>query len=76
MKEINPLDIQVNGQHYKNYKIQPIEFFYANNTPFIEGAIIKYVMRHRDKAGKQDLEKAKHMIDLLIQLEYDTPKKV
>jgi hypothetical protein len=74
--EYNPLDIQVNGSHYKQYKIQPVVFFYENNVPFIEGAIIKYVMRFRDKNGKQDLEKAKHMIDLLIKLEYDTPEKV
>ena len=68
---INPLDIQVKGNHYKKYAIQPVQFFYENNVPFIEGAIIKYVIRHRDKNGKDDLDKAKHMIDLLIKLEYD-----
>jgi hypothetical protein len=67
----NPMDIQISGSHYKKYAIQPVQFFYENNVPFIEGAIIKYVMRHRDKNGKQDLEKAKHMIDLLIKMEYE-----
>ena len=64
------LDVQVSGNHYKQFKIQPIEFFYANNIPFAEANIIKYVTRHKFKNGKEDLLKAKHMIDLLIQLEY------
>jgi len=63
------LDIQVNGSHYKGAKIQPIEFIHANNIPFIEGNIIKYIFRWRDKNGTKDLEKIKHYIDLLIELE-------
>lgn len=62
---------QEGGSHYKNFNIQPIEFIYANNVPFIEGNVIKYVMRHRHKNGLQDLLKAKHYIDLLIDLEYN-----
>ena len=64
---------QEGGSHYKNYNIQPVEFIYANGVPFIEGNIIKYVMRHREKNGLQDLMKAKHYIDLLIDLEYNKP---
>lgn len=64
------LKVQVGGGHYKDYKIQPVEFCHANDVPFLEGNVIKYVMRHRKKNGRQDLEKAKHFIDLLIQLEY------
>lgn len=64
-------DIQVGGGHYAKYKIQPTEFIHANNVPFIEGNIIKYVMRHREKNGVEDLKKAKHYIDLLIQFEYE-----
>jgi len=63
------LDIQVAGDHYKKLKIQPIEYIHANNLSYCEGNIIKYVSRWRNKAGIADLEKAKHYIDLLIQLE-------
>lgn len=64
------IDVQEGGTHYKKCAIQPIEFIYANDIPFIEGNIIKYVTRHRDKNGIEDLKKAKHYIDLLIELQY------
>jgi hypothetical protein len=67
--EASPLQVQVGGDHYKKYKIQPVEYIHANSIPFIEGSIIKYVTRWRDKNGVKDLEKAKHFIDLLIDLE-------
>jgi hypothetical protein len=70
------LDVQCGGSHYKNFKIQPVEFIYANKIGFLEGNIIKYTMRHRDKKGREDLEKAKHYIDLLIELEYGKNEKV
>jgi hypothetical protein len=60
---------QVNGDHYKKLRIQPIEFIHANNIPFAEGCAIKYLCRWRDKGGLADLEKAKHFIELLIELE-------
>jgi hypothetical protein len=63
-------EIQVGGGHYAKYKIQPTEFIHANNVPFIEGNVIKYVMRHRQKNGIEDLKKARHYIDLLIEFEY------
>lgn len=65
----NPLDVQVDGTHYKQMKIQPVQFIHANNIPYLEGNVIKYVSRWRDKGGIKDLEKAKHYIDLLIELE-------
>ena len=65
----NPLATQVGGSHYKDLKIQPIEFIYANNIPFCEANAIKYLCRWRNKNGLQDLEKARHYIDLLIELE-------
>lgn len=68
--ENNPLQTQVGGSHYKDLKIQPIEFIHANNIPFCEANAIKYLCRWRNKNGRQDLEKAKHYIDLLIELEY------
>jgi hypothetical protein len=69
-------EIQVGGGHYAKYKIQPTEFIHANDVPFIEGNIIKYVMRHKDKNGIEDLKKARHYIDLLIQFEYENPKEL
>ncbi len=63
------LDKQVDGGHYKDLKIQPIEFIHANNIPFAEGCAIKYLTRWRTKGGVKDLEKAKHFIELLIELE-------
>jgi hypothetical protein len=65
----NPLAKQVSGDHYKNMAIQPIEFIHANNIPFAEGCAIKYLCRWRSKNGVADLEKAKHFIELLIELE-------
>ncbi len=63
------LDVQVGGRHYKEYAIQPVEYIHANKIPFCEGNAIKYITRWRDKGGIADLEKAKHFIDLLIELE-------
>jgi hypothetical protein len=57
---------QVGGSHYKKYKIQPVEFIVKNNIGFCEGNVIKYVLRFKEKGGVQDLEKAKHYIELLI----------
>ena len=68
-KQKNALQVQVGGNHYKKYKIQPIEFIHANKIPFIEGNIIKYICRWRDKNGVKDLEKVEHYIKLLKELE-------
>ena len=70
LEKNNPLQTQVGGTHYKDYKIQPLEFIHANNIPFCEANAIKYLCRWRNKNGKQDLLKARHYIDLLIELEY------
>lgn len=57
---------QVGGNHYDRMKIQPITFIVDNDIPFIEGNIIKYVCRWKDKGGVEDLKKAKHYLDILI----------
>jgi hypothetical protein len=59
---------QVGGKHYIKYKIQPIEFITQNNIPFIEGNVIKYLLRYKDKNGIQDLDKCIHYIELLKEL--------
>jgi len=66
---MNAIDRQVNGDHYKNMAIQPVEYIHKNGIPFIEGCVIKYVSRWRLKGGLADLEKAKHFLELLIELE-------
>lgn len=61
------LEVQVGGSHYKDMKIQPIAYIMANKIPFPEGNVIKYVSRWRKKAGVQDLKKARHMLDTIIE---------
>ncbi len=61
---------QEGGDHYKRYSIQPIEYIVANDLKFIEGNIIKYITRHKEKGGKEDIEKIIHYCQLLIELEY------
>jgi hypothetical protein len=65
----NALDVQVAGDHYKKLAIQPVQYIHANGIGYFEGNVIKYVSRWRDKGGIADLEKAKHYIELLIELE-------
>ena len=66
---------QVGGKHYIKYKIQPSQFVVENKLLYPEGSVIKYVIRHQDKGGKQDLEKAKHMIDMIIERDYKDEKE-
>lgn len=68
-KKASALENQVGGAHYKDLVIQPVEYIHSNNIPFIEGSCIKYLTRWREKGGVQDLQKVKHFIDLLIELE-------
>ncbi len=60
---------QIGGQHYQ-LPIQPVEYIYKNKLDFFQGNVIKYVTRYKQKNGLQDLQKAKHYIDLIIQQEY------
>ena len=62
---------QIGGQHYLKYKIQPSEFVIENRLLYPEGNVIKYILRHQIKGGKEDLEKAKHFIDMIIEREYE-----
>ena len=60
---------QEGGTHYKDMAIQPFVYIHANGIPFAEGSVIKYVSRWRAKNGLQDLKKARHFLDLLIEAE-------
>ncbi len=65
------LNRQVAGNHYKNFPIQPVEYTTKNKLSFLQGCIIKRITRYNIKGGKglEDLEKIKHEIDLIIELE-------
>ena len=71
IKEGEALDIQIGGDHYKDCKIQPVEYIHANQLDYFEGNVIKYVTRHRTKGeGKKDIEKAIHYAELILELYY------
>ena len=63
---------QIGGSHYKKMKIQPSKFVIENELLFPEGNVIKYICRHRFKNGKEDLEKAVHFIEMIIERDYPT----
>lgn len=65
---------QIGGDHYSKMKIQPAEFINKNNLEFAEGNAIKYICRHKNKGGKEDIEKAIHYLHMIIERDYpDTP---
>ena len=64
------LDHQEGGNHYKDLPIQPVEYITKNNIPYLAGNVIKYVTRHASKNGREDLLKARHYIDLMLELYY------
>ena len=61
----NAWDKQVGGNHYKRYAIQPAQFALANGLDYAQANAIKYIVRHKDKNGVQDLDKAIHYVELL-----------
>ena len=63
---MNPNEYQIGGEHYTTQEIQPIDYIMANELDFCEGNVIKYVTRWRYKNGVQDLKKARHYLDFLI----------
>ena len=65
-------DKQHGGSHYQKYKIQPSKFVVENELLYPEGCAIKYIIRHRDKGKKQDLLKAIHFIEMIIERDYAT----
>jgi hypothetical protein len=66
---------QIGGAHYKKYKIQPSRFINENKILFAEGNAIKYICRHQDKGGQQDLLKAIHYIQMILERDYNNEKK-
>ena len=68
-KLLDALNVQVGGNHYKKYKIQPIEYAMANDLNYCQANAVKYTTRYRDKGGVEDLRKAIHNLEILIELE-------
>ena len=67
-------DMQVGGEHYRSKEIQPWDAMQAWMTPeqfkgFLWGNIIKYIARWQDKGGVEDLRKARHYMDKLIEIQ-------
>jgi hypothetical protein len=71
---MSALDTQEGGSHYKDMAIQPVTFIVKNNIPFLEGNVIKYVCRHANKNGVQDIDKAIHYLQLIKDLHYEQSK--
>ena len=71
---ISPSKRMVGGSHYLQFMIQPVEFITRNKIPYMEACAIKYLCRWRAKNGRQDLQKAQHYIELLIEM-YDAELK-
>lgn len=67
LEEIKANDVQIAGTHYKSKAIQPWDYIVGNNLGYLEGNIVKYVSRWKDKGGVDDLKKARHYLDKLIE---------
>lgn len=59
---------QIGGRHYINKNIQPWDYIVANELGYLEGCIVKYVTRYKEKGGVDDLYKASHYLDKLIEV--------
>ena len=67
LKKPKANDRQEGGDHYQNKAIQPWDYIISNNIGYLEGNIIKYVSRYKEKHGLEDLKKARHYLDKLIE---------
>lgn len=67
---MSALSTQIGGDHYSKLAIQPVEYITRNGLGFVEGSVIKYVTRHKAKGGAEDIKKAIHFLNLLLELEY------
>ena len=67
----NSLEKQVGGKHYKNMKIQPAHFINENKLLFAEGNAIKYICRHSAKGKEQDIKKAIHYLEMILERDYN-----
>ena len=71
----NPYDKQIGGSHYQNFKIQPSKFVVENELLFPEGCAIKYICRHRLKGKREDILKAIHFLEMILERDYPTQQE-
>ena len=69
LEKLIALETQVGGNHYNSMKIQPIEYTMANEMNPLQHTAIKYISRYKNKNGIEDLKKAIHSLELLVQFE-------
>ena len=67
---------QIGGDHYKKCGIDPVEYIQANWVDFNEGSIIKYISRHRNKNGAEDIRKIKDYCDIILELDYGIKRTI
>ena len=67
-------DEQVGGSHYKDCAIQPIDYIVKNKLDFLEGNVVKYITRHKEKDGPEDIKKVIHYAQLILELKYGIKK--
>lgn len=67
---LDALRRQEGGTHYRDYPIQPVEYIVADGIGFLAGNVIKYATRYRDKNGAEDIRKAIHYLELILEFEY------
>jgi len=72
----NSLEDQVGGKHYRKMKIQPAEFINENRLLFAEGNAIKYICRHSSKGKAQDIQKAIHYLEMILERDYDVDTSI
>ena len=66
----DPLKKQEGGDHYTGMRIQPALYISQNKMSFFEGSVIKYISRHKEKGGAEDIKKAIHYCELILAMEY------
>ena len=64
------LEKQIGGKHYKNMKIQPAHFINEYKLLFEEGNAIKYIFRHSVKGKEEDIKKAIHYLEMILERDY------
>ncbi len=68
--------VQHGGSHYKRMGIEPVQYCHANGLNFLEGSAVKYITRHRDKGKVEDVKKAIHYLQMILEFEYQTKSTV
>lgn len=73
-KRSQTLGYQESGNHYRKYPIQPTQYIVANGLGFLAGNVIKYTTRYKDKNGAEDIRKAIHYLNMILEFEYNNEK--